>query len=62
MDMKWHKLFDERQLKEIAFSRHYAKNYAHGTDGHNAKIIIAKLADLLDEWEQSQGIPPHITE
>jgi hypothetical protein len=60
--MKWHKLFDERQLKEIAFSRAYARDYAHGTDGHNAKMIVAKMADLLDELEASQGLPSHIIE
>jgi len=52
--MQWHKNFDERQLKEIAFSREYAINYAHGTDGHNAKLIIAKLANLMDFQEAEQ--------
>ena len=45
----WFALFDERQRKEIAFDRLYAAQFGHGTDGHNAKIIIAKLADLLDK-------------
>lgn len=44
----WKKAFDERQLKEIEFCRLYTKNFNHGTVGHNEKIIIAKLADLLD--------------
>lgn len=54
MKLNWHKHFDERQLKEIAFSRYYARHYAHGTDGHNAKLIIAKFADLMDEAELGQ--------
>lgn len=44
----WRYAFDERQLKEIEFCRVYADSYAHGTDGHNAKLIIATLARLLD--------------
>ena len=44
----WTDYLDERQQKEVAFSRLYAKDFGHGTDGHNAKVIIAKLADLLD--------------
>lgn len=47
--MQWLKLFDDRQQKEIEFAKLYANNYAHGTDGHNAKIIIAKMAGLLDD-------------
>lgn len=45
----WFMQFDARQQKEIDFARLYARQYAHGTDGHNAKMIIAKLADLLDK-------------
>ncbi len=47
----WNAHFDERQNKEIAFSRFYAEDFNHGTDGHNAKIIIAKMARLLDQYE-----------
>lgn len=48
----WQGEFDERQLKEIAFSRVYAKEFGHGTDGHNGKLIIAKMADLLTVQEK----------
>jgi hypothetical protein len=41
-------ILDERQQKQVAFSREYAKNYGHGADGHNNMLIIAKLADELD--------------
>lgn len=47
--ISWHKHFSERQLKEIDFCRIYARNFSHGTDGHNAKLIIAKMAELLDK-------------
>lgn len=49
--MNWHKGFDERQLDEIRFSKVYLKDFSHGTDGHNAKIIMAKMANKLDEIE-----------
>ncbi len=47
-DGSWQLFFDERQCKEIRFDRLYANEYSHGTDGHNARLIIAKMADLLD--------------
>lgn len=46
--MDWRTFFDERQLKEIGFDTIYADGFAHGTDGHNARLIIAKMAELLD--------------
>lgn len=49
--MKWLEQFDERQQKEIRFSQVYVNEFEHGTDGHNAKVIIAKMAALLDKIE-----------
>ena len=49
--INWLSHFDARQLKEIEFCRVYAENFNHGTDGHNAKLIIAQMAKLLDEAE-----------
>jgi hypothetical protein len=47
---RWiHENFDERQQKEIQLARIYAERFAHGTDGHSAKMIIARLADILDK-------------
>lgn len=40
--------FSERQRKEIKFCLTYASDFNHGTDGHNAKIILARLASLLN--------------
>ena len=45
----WLNQFDERQRKEIEFSILYLNQFEHGTDGHNAKVIIAKMAALLDK-------------
>jgi hypothetical protein len=46
--MNWFKDFNERQQKEIEFSRIYAGQFRHGTDGHNAKLIITKMCNILD--------------
>ncbi len=46
---EWEKLLDGRQRAEIAFAKFYARNFHHGTDGHNRLMLIARLADLLDE-------------
>lgn len=53
----WTDQFDERQNKEIDFSRIYLRDFNHGTDGHNAKIIIAKMALLLDIADQKISEP-----
>lgn len=47
--MNWMNNFDERQQKEIEFCRLYAQDFGHGTEGHNAKLIIARMADLLNK-------------
>lgn len=33
----------------VTVAREYAAHFAHGTEGHNGLLLIAKLADLLDE-------------
>lgn len=50
-DLHWYDHLDERQLIEVAFARTYADCYAHGTTGHTQLMLIAKLADLLDQYE-----------
>lgn len=54
--MQWLKLFDERQQKEIEFSELYSKEFAHGTEGHNAKLVIAKMSNLLNLIEETVQI------
>lgn len=44
----WLNNFDERQQKQIEWSILYAKDFGHGDDGHNAKLIIAQMAKRLD--------------
>ncbi len=44
----WRKSFTQQQLKEIEYCRLYAEKFAHQTDDHLTRIIIAKFAELLD--------------
>jgi len=44
----WKTYFTERELQEIEFSRLYQRDFSHGTDGHNSKIIIAKMVAILE--------------
>lgn len=45
----WRKQFDERQQRQIKWATQYATpEFSHGDDGHNSKLIIAKMAKLLD--------------
>lgn len=49
---RWLLLFEpQRQRPEIEFNRVYAEHYHHGTAGHNERLIMARLARLLDELE-----------
>jgi hypothetical protein len=58
----WTKVFTKRQIKEINFSMVYADDFSHGTDGHNAKIIIAKMAIMLNDIEQGKTIEQIVSE
>lgn len=45
----WMHLFDERQRKQILWARAYdTDEFRHGDNGHNDKLIIAKMARLID--------------
>lgn len=54
--MGWRIHFDERQRKEIAFAQLYARDFHHGTSGHNDMMIIAKMAELLDDKQLQKPI------
>lgn len=53
---EWRKHFDERQQKEIDFAFVYVRDFHHGTDGHNAKLIIAKMAEILTNQEKALNL------
>lgn len=50
-EFEWMQELDERQQKEIRFATIYARQFGHGTDGHNRLLLIAKLSDMLDKAE-----------
>jgi hypothetical protein len=57
IDSTWRALLDERQQKEVAFSELYASEFKHGTTSHNAYLLIARLALLLDVAAGSKELP-----
>ena len=62
---RWRDQFSLREQKEIELCMEYERRFAHGTTGHNAMMILAKQARILDEMEaQGVNIPqvPSVTE
>jgi exodeoxyribonuclease X-like protein len=57
IDATWRALLDERQQKEVAFSELYASEFKHGTTSHNAYLLIARLALLLDVAAGTKELP-----
>lgn len=53
--MSYLDIYDDRQRKQIEWSRLYASEFNHGDDGHNAKLIIAFLSWQLESVENSAG-------
>jgi hypothetical protein len=52
LEQHWSKNLDDRQNQEISFDVTYARIYGHGTDGHNARTLIAKLADICAAMQE----------
>lgn len=48
---RWIKRLDKRQQRLIENARVYARNDPPGGPGHNLMLIIARMADMLDEHE-----------
>lgn len=42
---------NNQQRTEVAFAEGYVREFNHNTDGHNRLLLIAKLVELLDEYE-----------
>lgn len=49
---EWKSEFDKRQLKEIEFCKVYKKDFNHGTQGHNTRVIVADLAEIVENMER----------
>lgn len=54
----WLESMDTRHQQEILLARTYVAQFNHGTSGHLTYNIIAKLADLLDEYQQKGKTMP----
>jgi len=54
----WQSHFTERELKEIEYCQVYQRDFRHGTDGHNIRLIVAKLVNILDEGVVPSGEQP----
>lgn len=48
----WDENLDEREFQECEFAKKYALDFAHGTAGHNRLMLIAKLCEMLDVYEE----------
>lgn len=55
----WQAGLDQRQRQEVELARLYARDFGHGTAGHNRLVLIDKLADLLDGFEMTDTAQPH---
>lgn len=44
----WRAARSDREQKEIRFAEVYTAEFSHGTTGHNALLLIVKLAEHLD--------------
>ncbi|GAF68166.1 unnamed protein product [marine sediment metagenome] len=49
--MDWKSNFDERELKEVEFCVLYKQQFSHGTNAHNLRVIVAKMASILSNAE-----------
>ncbi len=46
--MHWEELLDDRQVLELQLAQVYERDYHHGTVGHTAYMLIARLSQILD--------------
>lgn len=49
----WYERFLDHQLAEVEFARVYADRFSHGTEGHYRLLLIAQMADALDEYQST---------
>ena len=56
-EAKWFLALSEREQQEIIFARLYFYQYNHGTSGHLAYALIAKLSTALFERDDDPKEP-----
>ncbi len=49
----WHNYFNDRQINEIEFNRVYDEKFGHGTSGHNERLLIARMATIIERLTQT---------
>lgn len=54
--MNWLTKFNEREQRLISNCVNHAKDDPAGLPGHNLILIVAKMAEALDEFEQFGGL------
>ncbi len=47
----WRDALDNRQRAEVEFCELYAQKFAHGTDGHNIRMLVYQLVLELDDLQ-----------
>lgn len=50
-NIDWTGELEPRQLQEVRLAIAYVRDFAHGTSGDLAYRTIARLADLLNQYE-----------
>lgn len=45
---EWRDIYVDRQRRELDLAELYARDFHHGTTGHNQLMLIGSLADLID--------------
>lgn len=48
---EWATDLDEREWNEVKLAQVYAQGFHHGTSGHLGYMVLAKLAEKLNERE-----------
>lgn len=48
----WASMFDDRELAEIILALGYRNDFQHGTSGHLAYNVIAKMFDALTKEQK----------
>jgi hypothetical protein len=62
MTTDWRDQLEDGQRKEVAFAELYARDFNHGTTGHIAYLLIARMAHLLDVATGLKELPPESDE
>jgi hypothetical protein len=47
--MTWTDTLSDQQQQDVAWARTYARDFRHGADDHARLLLVAQLADLLDQ-------------